>query len=46
MSTKQCPKCGNKNLILLRTLNLKVCMEHKKAVRISWGLNENQKPLL
>jgi len=45
MTTKACPQCGNTNLILLRTLHLKVCMDHKKAVRIPWNLSKGQPPL-
>lgn len=50
-TTKVCPECGNDKLILLRTLNQKVCQnfkEHKsgKDVIIPWFLDKNQKPLL
>lgn len=44
-TTKLCPICGNRQLILLTTHNMKVCTDHKEYVRIPWHLGENQKPL-
>jgi len=45
-TTKKCPVCGNTNLILLTTSNMKVCVDHKEFVRIQWVLSDGQKPLL
>lgn len=45
-TTKQCPVCGNEDLILTRTDNLKICVDHRVFVRIPWYLDEGQKPLL
>lgn len=44
-TTKKCPKCGNTSLLLLTTLNIKVCTDHYSYVRIPWYLEEGQKPL-
>ena len=44
ISTKQCPKCYNTNLLLLRTLNLKICTDCN--IKIPWFLETNQKTLL
>lgn len=44
-TTKECPVCGNKNLVLFTTLNKKVCTNHKQYVNIGWYLDEGQKPL-
>ena len=46
-TTKKCPECGNTYLILLRSSNEKICMNHKpKAVVIPWFLDEGQRSLL
>lgn len=42
-TTKQCPKCGNIYLILLRSLNLKYCVDCN--TEIPWYLEEGQQPL-
>jgi hypothetical protein len=42
-TTKCCPKCGERNMMLYRTFNLKVC---PCGAHLDWPLNENQKPLL
>lgn len=42
-STKACPECGDTNLVLLRSQNLKVCSNCKKE--IAWHLDAGQKPL-
>lgn len=44
MTTKQCPKCSSKYLILLSSHNLKICSECNTY--IPWFLEENQKPLI
>ncbi len=41
-STKQCT-CGNTNLLLLNTLNLKCCTDC--YISIPWYIEPNQKPL-
>ena len=42
-TTKQCPKCGNTCLILLRSLNMKYCTDCD--TEIPWYLEEGQEPL-
>lgn len=42
-TTKQCQKCGNTYLILLRSLNLKYCVDCN--TEIPWYLEEGQEPL-
>jgi len=42
-STKHCPKCGNDKLLLLRTLNKKVCTDCN--LTIDWKLDKDQRPL-
>lgn len=42
-STKQCPNCGNTYLILLRSLNLKYCVDCN--TEIPWYLEEGQESL-
>lgn len=44
-STKWCPDCGNTYLILLTSLNLKLCTDCGKG-DIEWYLEEGQKSLL
>jgi ribosomal protein S27AE len=48
-TTKQCPRCGNSKLLLLRTLKKKLCIRCKgnkgKTTEIKWELEEKQKPL-
>jgi hypothetical protein len=36
-------KCGNSNLILLRTMNLKLCTDCR--AELPWDLNPGQKPV-
>lgn len=43
-STKQCPKCKNTQLLLLRTLNLKICTDC--GIKIPWYLEDKQKTLI
>lgn len=43
-STKQCPKCGNVQLLLVRTMNYKFCSDCN--LTIPWYLDEGQAPLL
>jgi ribosomal protein L40E len=43
VSTKECPKCASKHLVLLRSYNLKICA--KCNTRIPWYLDDGQKPL-
>lgn len=43
-TTKQCPRCGNTHLILLRTLNKKSCTDCDTD--IVWNLEHGQKPLV
>ena len=43
MTTKACPVCGNIYLMLLRTLNIKFCVDCN--TEIPWNLDEGQKPL-
>lgn len=40
----KCPKCGNKKLAELHSLNLKICVDC--GSRIKWKLKKGQKPLL
>jgi hypothetical protein len=42
VSTKKCPKCGNTWLLELRTMDMKICVDHVKVVRIPWFLEEGQ----
>ena len=44
-TTKMCPVCGNKELVLLTTMQKKVCTNHNRYVTIEWYLDEGQKPL-
>lgn len=44
MTTKQCPKCGNEALGLMRSLFLKFCPDCDTW--IDWPLDEGQRPLL
>jgi RNA polymerase subunit RPABC4/transcription elongation factor Spt4 len=44
ISTKHCPICGNENLLLFRTLNLKACTDCFRD--INWYLEEDQQPLI
>jgi uncharacterized protein (DUF983 family) len=41
---KKCPNCGNENLLLIRTLNLKTCTDCHTD--IDWFLEQDQKGLL
>jgi hypothetical protein len=43
ISTKQCPTCGNEQLLLIRTLNLKACTDCYK--NIPWYLEDGQQPI-
>ena len=43
-TTKECPNCGNTHLILLTSLQLKLCTDCR--TEIPWYLDEGQKPLL
>lgn len=45
-TTKECPECGNTELIMLSSLNQKVCINHQKNVYIDWFLEQGQKKLL
>jgi hypothetical protein len=42
-TTKVCPKCGNTYLLLLATLNKKICTDCDTV--IPWYLDKGQKPL-
>ena len=43
-STKRCPKCRSAALILLYSVNLKICSEC--MTEIPWTLDEGQKSML
>ncbi len=43
-STKYCPNCNNTHLLLLQTLNKKICTDCN--TEIPWNLDDNQKPLI
>jgi predicted RNA-binding Zn-ribbon protein involved in translation (DUF1610 family) len=43
-TTKKCPACGNEQLLLIRTQNIKVCTDC--YIVIPWNLETNQKGLL
>ena len=43
-TTKECPKCKNVNLLLLRSMNRKVCTDC--GTIIEWYLDKDQKPLI
>jgi hypothetical protein len=42
-TTKHCPKCGTERLLLLRTCNLKICVDCH--ISIPWYLGAGQSPL-
>lgn len=44
MTTKKCPNCGNEQLLLLMTYNMKICTDCD--MKIDWYLDKGQKPLL
>jgi len=44
ISTKACTQCGNTNLLLFATLNLKTCTDC--GIDIPWYIEPNQKALL
>lgn len=44
VSTKQCPRCGNAHLGLIRTQFLKFCPDCD--LWMAWNLDPGQKPLL
>ena len=44
ISTKICPVCYNKDLLLTRSLNIKSCTDC--YIDIPWYLEENQQPLI
>jgi len=44
LSTKQCPKCGNEALGLIRTQHMKFCPDCDTW--FDWNLDPGQKPLL
>lgn len=44
-TTKMCPVCGNKELVLLEKSNYKVCVDHNPYIWIEWRLDKGQKPL-
>jgi hypothetical protein len=46
ISTKQCPVCGNENLLRYPSLNIKTCINHNKHLDIPWYLEDEQKPLI
>lgn len=43
MSTKSCPACSCTDLVLLRSLNKKICADCK--TEFDWFLDPGQKPL-
>jgi hypothetical protein len=43
-STKCCPKCGNEQLLLLRTLNQKICTDC--CIVIPWYLEKDQEQFI
>ena len=45
-TTKKCPNCGNTHLGILRSYNLKVCVDCTPFTYIKWELDPGQKPLL
>ena len=45
MTTKNCPICGNTNLVHLTTSDKKVCTDHREFVIIDWKLSEGQAPI-
>lgn len=44
-TTKFCPKCGNDKLILLPSMDKKVCMNHGRPYYIEWKLDVGQQPI-
>lgn len=42
-TTKECPNCGNMHLVLLHSMNMKLCTDCR--TEIPWYLEEGQKPL-
>lgn len=44
-TTKECPKCGNTQLCLLRSYNKKYCTARTCHIYIDWYLDEKQKPI-
>ena len=45
VTTKKCPLCGNEWLVLLPSLNKKVCNNHVPVLCIDWELEEGQASL-
>ena len=43
-STKTCPNCGNDKLLLLMSLQLKICTDCD--TKITWKLDKGQKTLI
>lgn len=43
ITTKQCPHCGNRNLVLIRTQSVKICSDCNTT--IPWLLDPGQKPI-
>lgn len=43
---KKCPRCGNINLIIFRTLNYKQCVKKGCWARIAFNLKPGQAPLI
>lgn len=42
--TQSCPNCGNTDLVLYRSMNLKQCPDCR--TEIPWTLDPGQKPLI
>lgn len=45
-TSKECPVCGNTNIVKLSKYDMKVCTDHKEFVMIPWTLDKGQKPLV
>jgi hypothetical protein len=45
-TTKQCPKCGNDVIGLIRSQNLKFCTNKSCNHWFEWTLDDGQKPLI
>lgn len=44
MSAKQCEKCGNRDLVLIRTQSIKGCVDC--GAIIPWRLDDGQRPVI
>ena len=44
-TTKECPLCGNRDLVMFPSMNLKSCTLHHPPVDIAWTRDEGQPAL-